>query len=161
RIKFSEPFFVGLGVCAHDNKVIEKAFFSNVDLRGGRQGQAATGNPVLESTLETVAISSKDRRVVYRTQAHFEAPNWSRDGKYFLFNQSGRLYKLPVTGGEPQLLDTGFAVRCNNDHGISPDGTQMVISDQTQEKRQSLIYTLPIGGGTPRRITQLGPSYWH
>jgi Tol biopolymer transport system component len=99
--------------------------------------------------------------VVHRAQAHFEAPNWSRDGKYLLFNQGGRIYKLPVSGGEPQLLDTGFAVRCNNDHGISPDGTQLVISDQSQEKRQSLIYILPIGGGTPKRITQLGPSYWH
>jgi TolB protein len=160
RIKFTEPFFVGLGVCAHDNKVIEKAVFSNVEMTGGGV-QAATGKPVLESTLETVAISSKDRRVIYRAQVHFEAPNWSRDGKYFLFNQGGRIYKLPVSGGQPQILDTGFAVRCNNDHGISPDGTQLVISDQSQEKRQSLIYILPIGGGTPRRITQLGPSYWH
>ena len=159
RIKFSEPFFVGLAVCAHDNKVSEKAVFSNVDLTEGRQ--AATGNPMLESTLETVAISSKDRRVVYRAQARFEAPNWSRDGKYFLFNQGGRIYKLPVTGGEPQVIDSGFAVRCNNDHGISPDGAQLVISDQSQEKRQSLIYILPIGGGLPRRITQLAPSYWH
>lgn len=36
----------------------------------------------------------------------------------------------------------------------------MVISDQSQEKH-SLIYTLPVTGGTPRRITRLGPSYWH
>jgi Tol biopolymer transport system component len=24
-----------------------------------------------------------------------------------------------------------------------------------------LIYIVPIGGGTPRRVTQLAPSYWH
>jgi TolB protein len=151
RIKLTEPFYVGLGVCAHDNNTIEKAVFSNVEIR-----QAA-----LESTLETVAISSKDRRVVHTKRAHFEAPNWSRDGKYFLFNQGGRMYKLPVTGGEPQLLDTGFATRCNNDHGISPDGALLAISDQSQEQRRSLIYVLPIAGGTPRRITQVAPSYWH
>ncbi|HMZ20700.1 MAG TPA: transporter, partial [Blastocatellia bacterium] len=113
------------------------------------------------STLETIAISSKDRKVVYTKRTHFEAPNWSRDGKYFLFNQGGRMMKLPVTGGEPQTLDTGFAVRCNNDHGISPDGKWLAISDQSQEQRRSLIYVLPIDGGTPRRITQLAPSYWH
>lgn len=117
--------------------------------------------PLVESALETIAISSKDRRVVYTKRAHFEAPNWSRDGKYFLFNQGGRIYKLPVTGGEPQALDTGFATRINNDHGISPDGTRLVISDQSQEQRRSLIYVLPITGGTPRRVTQLAPSYWH
>ncbi len=154
RIRLNGPFYVGLGVCAHDNNVLEKAVFSNVEIVQRPQ-------PILESTLETIAISSKDRKVVYIRRAHFEAPNWSRDGKYFLFNQGGRMYRLPVTGGEPQALDTGFAIRCNNDHGISPDGTQLVISDQSQEQRRSLIYVLPITGGTPRRVTQLAPSYWH
>jgi Tol biopolymer transport system component len=65
------------------------------------------------------------------------------------------------TGGEPQVVDTGFAVHCNNDHGISPDGTRLVISDQSEPDRQSRIYTLPIGGGTPQRVTERGPSYWH
>jgi TolB protein len=154
RIKLTEPFYVGLGVCAHDNNAIEKAVFSNVEIK-------ERPRPILESALETVAIASKDRRVVYAKRAHFEAPNWSRDGKYFLFNQGGRIYKLPVTGGEPQLLDTGFATRNNNDHGISPDGSQLVISDQSQEQRRSLIYVVPIAGGTPRRVTPLAPSYWH
>jgi len=45
--------------------------------------------------------------VVYHTADHIEAPNWSRDGKYFLFNSNGHIYKLPVTGGKPELLDTG------------------------------------------------------
>jgi Tol biopolymer transport system component len=120
-----------------------------------------TSQAVVESTLETVAIASKDRRVIYHTKDHIEAPNWSRDGKYFLFNSAGRIYRLPVAGGEPQLVNTGFATRCNNDHGLSPDGTQLAISDQSQEQRRSLIYIVPVAGGIPRRITQLAPSYWH
>jgi Tol biopolymer transport system component len=115
---------------------------------------------MLESTLETVTIASTDRRVVYTSRDHFEAPNWSRDGKHFLFNQDGRLYTLPVAGGKPQLLETEFATRCNNDHGISPDGSQLAISDQSKDGK-SRIYILPIGGGTPRQITAVGPSYWH
>ncbi|MGH7492880.1 MAG: TolB family protein [bacterium] len=159
KLKFQEPFYLGLGVCAHDNNALEKAVFSNVEItsRISKTG----GEPVLESTLETIAIASKDRRVVYHAAAHFEAPNWSRDGKYFLFNQGGRMYKLAVAGGEPQLLDTGFATRCNNDHGLSPDGTQLVISDQSQEGNKSLIYVLSSSGGTPRLVTRVGPSYWH
>jgi TolB protein len=160
RIKLSEPFYVGLGVCAHDNNALEKAVFSNVELTTPPKPQAEA-KPVLESTLETIAIGSKDRRVVYRARAHFEAPNWSRDGKYFLFNQGGRIYKLPVGGKEPQVLESGSSIRCNNDHGISPDGTQLVISDQSQEDRKSRIFILPIEGGMPRRITDLAPSYWH
>ncbi len=159
KIKFIEPFYIGLGVCAHDNAVLEQAVFSNVEITGGKLH--SDGGTMLESTLETVAIASKDRRVVYRVPDHIEAPNWSRDGKYFLFNQGGKIYKLPVEGGEPRLIDTGFATRCNNDHGISPDGRQLVISDQSQEDKKSLIYILPAGGGIPRRVTSLGPSYWH
>lgn len=124
-------------------------------------GAQSTARPAVESMLETIEIATKKRRIVYQARAHFEAPNWSRDGKFFLFNRGGRIYRLPVEGGEPELVDTGFATRCNNDHGISPDGTQLVISDQSQENRRSLIYILPITGGTPRRVTQLAPSYWH
>src|SRR5262249_16483814 len=51
--------------------------------------------------------------------------------------------------------------RCNNDHGVSPDGTQLVISDQSQGDRKSRIYTLPITGGVPKLVTPNGPSYWH
>ncbi|MCP4261830.1 MAG: TolB family protein [Planctomycetes bacterium] len=159
KIKFNEPFYIGLGVCAHDNTVLEKAVFSNIELKTGKLNSVK--ETLLESTLQTVAITSKDRRVVYHIQDHIEAPNWSRDGKYFLFNRGGKIYKLPFDGGKPQLIDTGFAMRCNNDHGFSPDGTQLVISDQSQGDRKSLIYILPVGGGTPRRVTSLGPSYWH
>ncbi len=83
------------------------------------------------------------------------------DGKTLLFNRNGRIEKIPTTGGVPQVLNTGFATRCNNDHGISPDGTQLVISDNSQEEYESVVYIVPIGGGTPRRITQKSPSYWH
>jgi len=159
RIRLEEPFYIGLGVCAHDNDALEQAVFSNVEFKTGRL--QAVSEPVLESTLERVPIASGDRRVVYHTRSHIEAPNWSRDGTYFLFNSGGRIYKLPVDGGEPQMLDTGFAIRNNNDHGISPDGTQLVVSDQSQGDGQSRIYLLPIDGGTPRRITEQGPSYWH
>ncbi len=32
RIAFEEPFYVGIGVCAHNKDVVEKAVFSNVEL---------------------------------------------------------------------------------------------------------------------------------
>jgi Tol biopolymer transport system component len=158
RIPFEGKFYVGLGVCAHDNKAMEKAVFSNVELKP--VSTPANTQPVLESTLETVAVASSDRSVVYRTRDHIEAPNWSRDGKYLLFNSNGRIYRLPVKGGTPEPLNTGDQIHCNNDHGISPDGTQLAISDQTKDGR-SRIYILPVSGGTPRLATPLAPSYWH
>ena len=55
-----------------------------------------TVNRYCASGLETIAIASKDRRVVYHTRDHIEAPNWSRDGTYLLYNSHGHIYKMPV-----------------------------------------------------------------
>jgi WD40 repeat protein len=158
RIPFKGKFYVGLGVCAHDNKAMEKAVFSNVELKP--VSTPANAQPVLESTLETVEVASTDRSAVYRTRDHIEAPNWSQDGKFFLFNSNGRIYKLPVKGGTPEPLNTGDQIHCNNDHGLSPDGTQLAVSDQTQDGK-SRIYILPVSGGAPRLVTPPAPSYWH
>jgi WD40 repeat protein len=158
KLTFKDPFYVGLGVCSHNAEIMETAKFSNVVLE--TLTQVPDSLKKVESTLETIPISSFDRKVIYHTQSHLEAPNWTPDGNSLIYNSSGLLYKIPATGGQPQLIPTDFAKRINNDHGISPDGTQMVISDQT-EIGKSLIYTLPIAGGVPKKITPLGPSYWH
>jgi hypothetical protein len=159
RIALKEPFYVGIGLCSHDADVIEKAVFSNVNLKSELPAAGAAGT--LHSTLETISVASMDRRVVYVAPERFEAPNWMPDGKTLLFNRNGHIEKIAVTGGRPEALDTGFATRCNNDHLISPDGTQLGISDNSQEDHESLVYIVPIGGGPPRRITQKSPSYLH
>ena len=51
----------------------------------------------------------REREVVWSAQAHFEAPNWSRDGQSRRFNQAGRIYVLPLASRTPRLLDTGTA----------------------------------------------------
>ncbi len=160
RLNLKEPFYVGLGVCAHNDAVLETAVFSNVELRT-EAAPIPAAKPRLLSTLETVAIASKDRRVTWWTTNLIEAPNWSRDGGHLYFNSRGGIYRIPHAGGEPVLIDTGFAKRNNNDHGISPDGSQLVISDQSQTDRKSRIYTLPIGGGVPKLVVDAAPAYWH
>jgi TolB protein len=157
RVPINGEYYIGIGVCSHEKDIIEKAVFSNVNIRPLNAGPQAT----LYSTLETISIDSTDRRVVYVAPERFEAPNWARDGSYLLFNRSGHIEKIAPTGGSPVKLDTGFANRCNNDHGISPDGKWLAISDQSQEEHKSLVYVLPISGGVPKRVTQNSPSYWH
>src|ERR1700726_691724 len=158
RVPLQGTYYVGIGVCSHDKDVVEKAVFANVDLAADLAPVAKT---TLYSTLERVTIASTVRHVVYVAPERFEAPNWTRDGTSFLFNRKGSIYRLQVSGGEPALIDTGFAKRCKNDHGISPDQTSLAISDQSQGDHQSIVYIVPIEGGAPRRITQRSPSYWH
>jgi len=117
--------------------------------------------PMVESRLEVLTVATGEREVVYSAKAHFEAPNWSRDGRSLLFNQDGRILVLPLDERKPRLLDTGTATRCNNDHGLSPDGKWLAVSDQTQDGGQSVVFVLPSAGGTARRVTAKSPSYWH
>ena len=166
RIPLGDTFYVGLGVCSHDKDVSEQAVFSHVELK---QPAASSGQPTLYSVLEVVnADDVAIRHAHYIWPGRFEAPNWTRDGKSFLFNRNGRIERLAIVSDpmavdsdRPLVLDTGFAMRCNNDHGISPDGKQLAISDNSQGDHESRVYIVPIGGGTPRRITEKAPSYWH
>ena len=173
KVDLHGEYYVGLGVCSHDKSVSETAVFSNVKLDSLSAGSGTgTAKPVLWSTLETVNVASTDRRVRYVAAEHFEAPNWTRDGKFLIFNQDGGLRRLTLDDGAtpanrtvpldttPAVIPTAPQTQCNNDHGLSPDGTQIAISSRAADG-SSHVYVLPETGGTPREVTPTGPSYWH
>jgi TolB protein len=125
---------------------------------------AQEGTTSLESRLEVYYLDTGERQVVHTAPLRFEAPNWTPDGRYLIFNQQGLIYRIPVEGGDPEEIPTGFARSNNNDHGVSPDGKWLVISHHDQAKpsgENSTIYIVPIEGGTPRQVTEHAPSYWH
>lgn len=117
------------------------------------------------SFIQTVDIETGNIETVLSINKHFEAPNWHPDD-YLIINSKGKLYALDLKTKDVQLLDTGFADQCNNDHGISADGKWLAIShndltDPSPKSYKSAIYVLPIEGGTPRKVTSKVPSYWH
>jgi Tol biopolymer transport system component len=158
-LELKGQLYAGIALTSHDSTNVETALFSNVYQKN--LGTVAADKRVVESTLEVMDIETGIRTIVRRAKEHFEAPNWSRDGKYFVYNSGGKIYTLPVKGSTPKLMNTAFADKCNNDHGISPDGKDFIISHHGGPDNKSFIYTLPIKGGTPKQITQNGPSYWH
>jgi TolB protein len=99
-------------------------------------------------------LDGSSPREVYSAPARIEAPNWSPDGTYLLWNSGGKLWKFALTGGAPQAVDTGAIRGINNDHGITRDGHWFAISAEQ-------IYILPSSGGAPRQVTQKTPSYFH
>lgn len=157
HLHFTLPFYLGLAVCGHGTDSTEAVEFSNVELL--IPPPASANRFKVESTLEIIDVSSSDRRVVYQTSDHIEAPNWSRDGSYFLFNSADRIWKIPITGGKPHLVDTGRATHCGSNHGISPDGEWLAMNDYTSDDAKSRIYVLPVTGGQPRLVTPDAPSY--
>jgi WD40 repeat protein len=118
--------------------------------------------------LELLDVATGHRQIIRSSKIPFEAPNWTRDGTALIYNTSGtdpdtrgRLYRFDLTTLIATLIDTGFANRNNNDHVLSFDGSMLAISDQSTDQGQSTVFTVPVSGGLPKRITPLTPSYLH
>ncbi|MDQ1332434.1 MAG: TolB protein [Bacteroidota bacterium] len=163
-INLPDEILAGPFICSHNPDVIEEATVWNVRID---RPVAENFNPGHDGfpgcRLETMNVFDGKRKVIYEKQGKFEAPNWMPDGKKLLFNMDGLLYKIPVTGGEIEKLNTGFADRNNNDHGISFNGKLLAISHQRKDMPGggSTVYVLPLKGGTPKMVTENTPSYWH
>ncbi|MCG8585961.1 MAG: hypothetical protein MI757_14735, partial [Pirellulales bacterium] len=105
------------------------------------------------SQLTIVNVDGSGLRIRYQVPHKIEAPNWTKDGKWLIFNSKGRLWKLALEGdGPPRQIDTGRITSCNNDHLLSPDGRWIYFSAAPGH-----IYAVPFEGGTPRRITNDSP----
>jgi len=159
-----ETVYAGLFVCSHNAAVSETAEFHNfrvdVPAADGVEGEVAPS----PSRLELLELATGHRRVIHTSARHFEAPNWSRDGGFLLFNQEGLIQRLDLPSGAPRLIDTGEVTKNNNDHGLSFDGKWLALSSHTEQpgrKAGSQIYVVPAGGGKPRKVTDEAPSYWH
>jgi Tol biopolymer transport system component len=159
-----DEVFAGLFICSHNPDVLEEARVWNVRID---KPVPASQDPEKEGyvgcRLETMQVFDGTRRVIHESEGRFEAPNWMPDGGRLLFNMGGSLYTIPAEGGSMEKLNTGFADRLNNDHGISFDGEKLAISHHRTglPGGGSTIYVLPLAGGTPKLITERTPSYFH
>ena len=153
-LNLPDELLAGPFICSHNPDVIEQATIWNI--RIDKPGFIA-------SRLETMNVFDGIRLVIHEKQGTFEAPNWMPDGKKLLFNMDGSIYTIPASGGEIVKLNTGFANRNNNDHGISFNGKLLAISHQREglPGGGSTVYVLPLKGGNPEMVTENTPSYWH
>jgi Tol biopolymer transport system component len=159
-----DEVLVGVFVAAHNADALEEAKVWNVRID---KPVADDYNPnrtrFLGTRMEIVNVADGKRKIIHEHTGRFEAPNWMPDGKKLLFNQDGSLWTIPIEGGTPQKLNTDFADRNNNDHGISFDGKMLAISHHRQglPGGGSTVYVLPLAGGALKQITEKTPSYWH
>lgn len=173
KLTLSGDFYVGIGVCAHNEQLLESARFSDIVIAS--VAPIVTGQTRMLSTLETIDPGSRDRRAVCTISldglARAEAPNWSSDNLLY-FNQHGKLYKIPADAPSnsppakplpaPAQIELG-TLNINNDHVLSPDGKEVAVSGESQEVHQSAIWIAPLQGPSaqPHRITPNTPSYLH
>lgn len=162
--KFKDPVYVGLFVCSHDTTVKETAKFHNFRIDVPAADKVDGYRQPSGSRLELLNVSTGERKVIYTTKDHIEAPNWSNDGKYLIYNSGGLLYKFPLATKIPEKINTGEVTKLNNDHGLSFNGKMLAVSASLKipdGRSGSAIYTLPVTGGVPKLITKDVPSYWH
>lgn len=163
-IDMPDEALAGLFLCSHNPGVLEEGMAWNVRIEktvpdthnGYRDG-------ILSSRMELMNVFDGQRIIIHEDAGRFEAPNWMPDGKRLLFNQGGSIYTIPITGGTPELLNTGTAKRNNNDHVISFDGKWLGISSHRDGMAGggSTVYYLPLTGGDPKIVTDSTPSYLH
>ena len=110
--------------------------------------------PGQRSQLCIGTIEGGDPLVVWESaESLFEAPNWTPDGRWLLFNQEGDLYRIaPEPGSRPEKIPIEGDIAANNDHVLSPDGSTIYISAQGH------IYSCPFAGGRPVRISNDQPT---
>ncbi len=163
-VDIPDEALAGLIMCSHNENVLEEGKAWNVRIeRTVPDNYDGYRDGILMSRLETMNVFDGQRRIVYEYNGRFEAPNWMRDGKKLLFNQDGFIYTIPVEGGTPEKLNTGLAIRNNNDHVLSFEGKMLAISSHRDGMPGggSTVYYLPITGGEPKLITDSTPSYLH
>lgn len=173
--KFGEPFvteqvselnlgdeiYVGLFVGSHNKDVVEKGTFSDVRISVPAREGLVPYREYLGSHIEILDVTTGKREIVYTSPKSLQAPNWTPDNKTLIYNSDGLIYTLDLKTRQPKVLNTGDIKNNNNDHVLSFDGKMLGLSSGVSALGGSIIYTVPVTGGTPKQITPKGPSYLH
>jgi Tol biopolymer transport system component len=113
------------------------------------------GGEATRSRLTIIGVDGSGKRVVLDAPRRYAAPEWSPDGKSFIVNGGGKLWRVPASGGTPAAIGTGSAPWIDINHGISPDGKALAFT------AAGSLFRMPASGGTPARVTPNVPSYLH
>jgi TolB protein len=164
EMTLNDEVFAGIFICSHEDKIVEKAVFSNVRITIPPTKGYKPYRDYIGSQLEIMDVKTGSRKILYTASNSLQAPNWTKDGKSLIYNSEGKIYKFDIAASKISQLNTGAIIQNNNDHVISHDGKMLAISNNTGRKRTSTIFTLPISGSdSPKQITHpdSGHSYLH
>src|SRR6478672_7850779 len=144
EVLLNDEVYAGLFICSHNENVTEQAVFSNVRIIVPAAKDFRPYKDYIGSHIEVMDVQTGQRKILYSAPNSLQAPNWTRDGKYLIYNSEGLLYKYDLSSGSVTKLNTGTANQNNNDHVLSFDGKQIAISNHVGEKRISTLFVLPL-----------------
>jgi hypothetical protein len=161
ELNLGEEVYVGLFVGSHNKDVLEKGVFSDVRITVPAPEGLVPYRQYLGSYIEILEVATGNRDIIYSSPKSLQAPNWTPDNKTLIYNSDGLIYTFDLASHTPKVLNTGEVKNNNNDHVLSFDGKMLGLSSGVRELGGSIVYTVPITGGTPKQITPRGPSYLH
>lgn len=114
--------------------------------------------PRQRAELVVLDITTGQSQVVWEAREMFEAPNWTLDGKWLIYNGDGRLWRISPDGADgPHRINTAPIEDLNNDHVLAPDGETLFIS-----ANDGHLYRVPLAGGVPVKVSShQGENYRH
>jgi TolB protein len=108
RLHITSPYYIGLGVCPHDDNKTETMDFRNLKIEPAKT-VAFSG----DATLQTMAVANAhedqlEQTAVVTTSKGLSDAAWSADGKSLTYKSGGALWRVPADGMEtasPQKAD--------------------------------------------------------
>ncbi|WP_347158086.1 TolB family protein [Pontibacter chitinilyticus] len=160
-LNLGDDVYVGLFVGSHNKDVLEKGAFQDVRITVPAHQGLVPYKEYLGSNIELLDVHTGNREIVYTSPKSLQAPNWTPDGKSLIYNSDGLMYTFDLDTRQPTQLNTGTVTNNNNDHVLSFGGKMLGLSSGVEKLGGSIIYTVPVTGGSPTQITPKGPSYLH
>jgi len=108
KLRITGSYYIGLGVCPHDDKAAETMVFRNVHIAALPRGARRPGG----QTLQTINIGTvAEQTAIYHSSAPITATAWSPDSRWVYFNSGGAVRRavawdsatVEASGGSERL----------------------------------------------------------
>ena len=160
--ELNDDVLIGLYSLAHDLEDTQEARIWNVrmstpvapDWHPNPQVETISHDSLnMGSRLETVDVSTRQRKVVYESAAQISSPSFGRNGQEVKFAKGGDSFSVSLTGGEPKA--SSVALPANKPES---DGQFIYYSDN--ESGTSQIWKKRANGSDPRQLTHDSDHAW-
>jgi TolB protein len=162
-IALAQEVYVGPFVASHE-QAVEQAVFSNVRVIIPPGPGFKMYSDYLGSHLETLDVTTGQRRILHSEPGSIQSPNWTPDGKLIYNSAAGLMYRYDIATGQIVEINTGPCRQNNNDHVLSFGGKMLALSNFSGEPRRSVAFVLPVtGSDQPKQITspEAGNAFLH
>ena len=90
KLKITGTYYIGLGVCAHDDTTSETMAFSKVKITPLAANATGRSN---DTALQTIQVANEfEQTVLHRSAGPIAIAGWSPDGKDIVYRTGGALY---------------------------------------------------------------------